>query len=112
MGSLHVNPVENEHVRTLRTKSERGSLSRLVDTATKDINNKAFEEEAVKTKITKQLESPESQLLAYVQEMVDSAVMRGDGKPSPQASQRLHRLLLLLYVDAAAKERIAGEICQ
>jgi hypothetical protein len=104
LGNLSYYPVEDEHVRNLRTKLQRGAgvmqkllnAAKVVHPAVKECPMKKAPVEAVD-------HSPKSLLFAFVQELVLDAGKTGESNISPRAERKLHRLILAC-VDTAAKE--------
>jgi hypothetical protein len=103
-GSLAQYPIDDVHIRTVRTKSQRGALPKLLK-----IGNRMASEAIGPTKAAannKQLGktlSPKWLLFAYVEELVDSAAKSCDGKILPRSARHLHKLIGAC-VEAAATE--------
>jgi hypothetical protein len=104
-GSLVYYPIEDEHVRNLRTKSQKGSLPNLVNIGTKQASE-ADKEQCKKKPVNKAL-SPKELLLAHVQELVMLAVNTGEERMSQRAERKLQRVIAVT-VDLAARELLQG----
>jgi hypothetical protein len=108
-GSLSVYPIEGEHVRRLRTKSQKGPQQKLVDAGIKEESKPmdvAPKQDHCKSK---QMISPKSLLISYVQELVTGAVKTGEDRISLRSARNFHRLLLSC-VDVAAKELLHASL--
>jgi hypothetical protein len=110
-GNLSFYPVEDEHVRTLRTKSQRGSISKLVNAASQLCSDVGKPSEKQGRNKTKTVESPKDLLFLYVKELIAGAVKSGDEKISPRSLRKLHRLFVCC-VDIAAKELLQASLEQ
>ena len=104
LGSLLLYPIEGEHFQNLRTKSQRGSLQKLLDVSNNNNKNGASTADDVaqnekKIKQSTKIVSPKDVLFEFVQELVTEA----GGELSERASRSLHQLIRKC-VDAAAKE--------
>jgi hypothetical protein len=102
-GKLLHYPIEDEHVRSLRTKSQKGALPKLLDVANKQASELVDVAAKDNTSNRKESVSPKNQVFSYVQELVSEAVKAGDERISLRSSRKLHRLLVS-WVDTAAKE--------
>ena len=113
-GSLALYPVEDEHIPTLRTKSQRSVLMKLLAAGSAtttykrspDINKMDTSASPRKTV------SPKGLLMEYIQELLVAAAEAGpsvNGKISARASRTLHRLITSC-VDVAAKELLHAMI--
>jgi hypothetical protein len=99
-GSLLHYPVEDEHVRNWRTKSQKGSLPMLVNIGTQQasqVDKEPLKKPAAKVKSTKQV------LFGYVEELVMEAANSREDRMSQRSARKLHRLIAGA-VDLAAKE--------
>jgi hypothetical protein len=112
-GSLTHYPIEELHVRNMRTKSQKGVLPKLVDFGNKkqasETDMLASKERSKYSKELKQMISPKSLLFSYVEELVTGAGSNGDGTISLRASRKLHRLIVAC-VDVAAKELLQSAL--
>jgi hypothetical protein len=108
-GSLAFYPVEDQHVRNMRTKSQRGAIAKLVNAANQKASEYGDESPAKERYKSKPLESPKELLFAYVQELVTAAGANGDGRLSQRSTRRLHRMILCC-VDTAAKELLHASL--
>jgi hypothetical protein len=91
-GNLSCYPVVDEHIRSLRTKAQKGALPKLFDQANNNHRKgTGGEEEAERDckKKSKQPSSPMDLLLSYVEEIVQSASKNGDGSISPRSLRKL-----------------------
>lgn len=111
VGTLQHYPIEGEHIRSLRTKSQVGPIRTLIQEGISQQFGEASDVATSKTisKKKAQVDSPKSLLLSFVQELVATAVEIGDDKISARSSRKLHRLVLLC-VDYAAKELLASAL--
>jgi hypothetical protein len=110
-GNLAFYPVEDEHIRTLRTKSQKGSISKIVEAANKNFKESEVGDVPSKKKYndSKVMASPKELLFAYVQELITEAVANGDGSLSERTTRRLQRMILCC-VDIAAKELLQASL--
>jgi hypothetical protein len=107
-GSLSYYPVEDEHVRNLRTKLQRGSMAKLVNAANM-IASEESREAPEKGNKSKPIESPKELLYAYVQDVVMGAGGSCNGKMSLRSTRRL-KPLITCCVDIAAKELLHSSL--
>lgn len=107
-GVLHYAPIEGQHMTTMRTKSQKGALPKLLDVATKkdtevfDDNDDSSKKPSNKQQVGKEL-SPKGLLMTYVLQLVEEASKSRSGKLSP-ASQRYLIRLFNAAVDVEAKD--------
>jgi hypothetical protein len=101
-GTLSYYPVEDEHVRNWRTKSQKGSLPMLVNIGTKQQASQV-DKDPVKNKPVVKVLSPKQMLFAYVEELVMLAANSSEEQLSQRAGRKLQRLIAG-SVDLAAKE--------
>jgi hypothetical protein len=102
--NLSYYPVEDQHVRNLRTKSQKGGLQKLLNVANCRVIPAVKECPINKTPVLEAVDhSPKSVLYAFVQELVLDAGKSGERNISPRAQRKLQRLILAC-VDVAAKE--------
>jgi hypothetical protein len=102
-GNLLHYPIEDQHVRIIRTKSQHGALPKLVDVGNNKQASEAEERSNNKKKSSNNM-SPNVLLLEYVAELVvATAGTTGHGKISMRSARKLHRMMLAC-VDVAAKE--------
>jgi hypothetical protein len=112
LGNLSYYPVEDEHVRNLRTKSQRGAgvLQKLMNAASLQSVRPAVKECPIKKAPVEALDhSPKSVLFSFVQELVLDAGKTGESNISPRAERKLHRLILAC-VDTAAKDLLISAL--
>jgi hypothetical protein len=105
-GNLCHYPIEDQHVRALRTKAQRGSLPKLVEAGTQQasqVDVASTKESKKKKKYLEQSASPNALLYDYVTDLVATAGRTGEGEFSPRAKRNLQRMILAC-VDVAAKE--------
>jgi hypothetical protein len=102
-GKLSHYPIEDEHVKSLRTKSQRGPLPNLVNVG----NKRAIEAGALKGCTDRKQAyadvSPKTAFLTYIEEIVNNAGNKGDGNISKRARRKLQRLMVAC-VDGAARD--------
>jgi hypothetical protein len=107
-GVLHYAPIDGQHMITMRTKSQKGALPKLLDVATKkdtevfDNNDDSSKKPSNKQQVGKEL-SPKGLLMTYVLQLVEEASKSRSGKLSP-ASQRYLIRLFNAAVDVEAKD--------
>ena len=105
-GNLECPPTENLHIRRLLTKSQRGSLPMLVDVGNKkarDDDVDIAEKGPSKAKPMK----PRTDLLAYILDLFEKAVKRGDNTISNRDERSLRREIRCA-IDIAAKDLLHG----
>jgi hypothetical protein len=99
-------PVEDQHIRIIRTKSQKGSLPELLEVSNKggsEVDPPTRKEHWKKKQQLDHYESPNAILYEYVKELVSTARRTGDGKISQRSARQLQRLIGAC-VDVAAKE--------
>jgi hypothetical protein len=109
-GALHYYPVEDEHFRNVRTKSQRGSLPKLLDAGNQQEANEGNDAATKQDrKGNKKLEqhnvSPKGLLFEFIHELVSEAGKTGNQSISERSARKLERLMLAC-VDTAAKELV------
>jgi len=92
-GNLSYYPVEDQHFRTLRTKSQKGSLNTLVELGKGEADTIASKEYKKRKDVDQRTISPNGLLYAFVTELVMTAGRNGDRKISPRAARQLRRLI-------------------
>jgi hypothetical protein len=94
-GNLSHYPVENEHVKNVRTKSQKGSLPGLVNLGTKQASdaNAAAKERIDSKQVVGKDASPKTVIFTYIKELVGDAGKNGDGIISPRANRKLQRMM-------------------
>lgn len=105
-GSLSCYPVEDQHVRNIRTKAQKGSLPKLLDVGNKQRGSEEANEHKSSNKkqgVADKNITPKGLLSAYVADLVMGAGRTGDGKISLRSGRKLKRLIQAC-VDVAAKE--------
>jgi hypothetical protein len=108
-GHLSLYPVSDQHVPTLRTKSQRSTLMKLLSAGrSAAVKNKETDDIPPNLKTTKhpsphKTVTPKGLLLGYIQELAIEAGESGNGKLNGRALRTLQRLITSC-VDAAAKE--------
>jgi hypothetical protein len=91
-GTLLSYPVEDEHIKNVRTKSQRGSLPNLVN-----VGNKQAASDAAMDY------SPKAVVLNYILELVGDSAKNGEAKLLAPANRKLERMMAA-YIDVAAKD--------
>lgn len=92
-GNLSFYPIEGQHLIPLRTKSQRGSVPRLLDHVA---TNKKDSGDRIKPNAgTKQIDdiSPKGLLLSFLSELVMDAAKTGEAKLSKRSQRKLTRLI-------------------
>jgi hypothetical protein len=106
-GKLMLYPVEDEHIKIVRTKSQRGALPTIAELGEK--NKAAMDAAATKdrseSKQGKTVMSPKAVMLTYIQELVKEAAQSGSLSISPRANRKLQRMMFAC-VDVAAKDML------
>jgi hypothetical protein len=105
-GNLSHYPVEDEHVKSLRTKSQKGSLPNLVEVGNKkaaiDASAAAANERIAGKKGGKEV-SPKDVIFTYIKELISEAASTGEAKITARANRKLQRMMMTC-VDVAAKD--------
>jgi hypothetical protein len=109
-GALQYYPVEDEHFWNMRTKSQRGSLTKLlaavnVHQSSEECKDNSLKEDSKGNRQKKLDQSPKALLFALLEELVSEAGSSGDGRLSARSSRKFQRLFIAC-VDTAAKELI------
>jgi hypothetical protein len=112
LGKLSYYPIEDVHMKNLRTKSQRGSLPNLLNAAMKapSVTTQPKADYPVKHKgVLATDHLPKSLLYAFVQELVMDAAKFGDGKISSRCERKLQRLMSTC-IDSEAKQLLHSAI--
>jgi hypothetical protein len=101
-GKLSYYPVDEEHVKIIRTKSQRGSLPELVNLGNKIASNPTPKGQGEK-KQDDNVVHPKIGLLTYIEELVNEAANNGERNITKRVKRHLLRLMGAC-VDTAAKD--------
>ena len=104
-GNLSHHLVEDEHVMNVKTKSQRGYPTGLVNRGTKQTSdtNAAAKERIDSKQVVGKDASPKTAIFTYIKELVGGAGKNGDGVISQRANRKLQRMMTAC-VDVAAKD--------
>jgi hypothetical protein len=100
-------PIQDIHVRSLRTKSQQGLIPRLLDfgvtNATKNGEIADDKKKSSEDKKTKQetVLSPTQLLLQYIKDLMVEAGKNGHGKISSRTARKINRFIMSSVADAA-----------
>jgi hypothetical protein len=102
-GNLSHYPVDDEHVKNVRTKSQRGSLPELVNLGNKIAINPVPTKGHSERKEAGAYVHPKIGLLTFVEELVTDAAKNGESNITKRVKRKLQRLIVAC-VDEAAKD--------